>query len=154
MDNIRKVRSYKQAYDIGRLIVNTERRKYPSKRLCCHFDLDSTLLNEDRTFTYKNVKYLHSNPAIVNLLHRCRANKLRICLITARPSTSRAWTVQNLNLLNIPYDDLIFACNKPKAKKNMIVKHKCTFVISVGDQPIDVQGGKNVAGIGIALNIR
>lgn len=154
MDNIRKVRSYKQAYDVGRSIVNTERKQHPSKRLCCHFDLDSTLLNENRTFRYKNVKYLHSNPAILHLLHRCRANKMRISLITARPATSRAWTVQNLKLLNIPYDDLIFANNKPRAKKTLTDKHKVKFVISVGDQPIDVQGGKNVSGVGIALNVR
>ena len=154
MENIRRVRSYQQALNVGQNIVNTERRKSPRKCYSVHFDLDSTLLNEKRMFTHNGTKYLTANLAILKLLHECRARKLRISLITARPCSSRAWTKENLRLLNIPYDDLVFTLNKPRAKRNLTNKHGCKFLMSVGDQPIDVQGGLNVAGVGLALNVR
>ena len=153
MENIRKMRSYQQAFNVGSRLVNVERRNNPRKCFCVHFDLDSTLLNERRTFKHQGETYLTAIPAIVRLLQYCRQKKMRISLITARPSTSRGWTVRNLKLLNIPYDDLVFAMNKAHAKRNISSKHGCKFLLSVGDQPVDVQGGLKVAGVGLALNV-
>ena len=146
-----KLRSHDEALAFGTKLLTVVRRAHPKEKLAVHFDIDSTLLNEDEKKQYKvgDDSYLSTNNKVVKLLLVAMRLGYRIVIITARPKQSEAWTKENLKLAHIPYDDLIFSIQKPRWKRDLSKRFGLRFVMSVGDSIVDVQG--EYAGVGILL---
>lgn len=91
------------------------------------FDIDDTLIFTDGT----------PNTPIIQLLHKLKALRYKIVIITARPSIEMVitWTMNQLAKHGIHYDYLGFtsAVTKTLMKKKL----GYNFVLSVGDMPTD-----------------
>lgn len=91
------------------------------------FDIDNTLIiaNTQRIIT-----------SVVNLLLYAKQQGYRIVIITARPGFTENYyyTVAQLKLAEIPYDELYFARDKDKIKRE--TGHR--YVLSVGDSWCDL----------------
>jgi len=102
----------------------SERRIGP--RDAVMFDIDDTLINQNRVPMRKNIQ----------LLMYCKALGYKIVIMTARPPSD--FTKRQLNDLGIPYDFLLFvpARDKTRVKKQLNLH----FILSVGDQVTDLGG--------------
>ena len=84
------------------------------------FDIDDTLWD-----MWKGIP----NMETINLSQEAHRLGYKVIIITARPETSRGWTIQQLREWNVPYDGLYFTTEKGHKKKEL----NLTFVLSVGD---------------------
>ena len=90
------------------------------------FDIDDTLIDSEtgRPLT-----------SIVGILKFCKELSYKVVIMTARSRLSKEYTQQQLQLLDIPYDILMFI---PAKNKNLIKrKLGLRFVLSVGDMETD-----------------
>jgi hypothetical protein len=131
---------YIEAYEKGHqwLLENP----YPKPKDSIMFDIDDTLLL---------VKWgsagleLIPNEPIIRLLKEFHNAGYRVYIITARDFRGRNPTMDDLKEYNIPYHELHMRYPYSNQHFKSVLKeifHKkgVNFVMSVGDQPIDVEG--------------
>lgn len=135
-------RSYDNALALGKQVAIRVRKAAPLEKLAVMFDIDGTLLNDSKAgeYTLGGEQYLRPIKQIVQLLKLCYRLKYRVIIITARPRQSEEWTRKNLALEKIPYHALVFTSHKPRWKADLSAKENMRFILSVGDNLIDVQG--------------
>ena len=114
-----------------------------NKKYSVIFDIDETLL-----YNTKNInKYFPEIKQITDILKLCHNLNFKIIIITARPYMSKQWTIENLKLFNLHYDNLYFNDNFPntdfkiKLQKQLSKTHN--IILSIGDQWNDIIGLKN-----------
>ena len=104
------------------------------------FDIDDTLL-----YIPPNNKPTSIDP-IIKLLTYCKCKGILVIIITARDIKYKNQTISQLDFFNIPYDRLYL--RDPKQDdfhfktiiKENLTKCGMTFLMSVGDNNIDVEG--------------
>lgn len=91
------------------------------------FDIDNTLI---LSHTQRVI------PGVVDLLLYAKQHGYRIVIITARPGSTEIYyyTVAQLKLAEIPYDELYFGRDKNKIKRETGYR----YVLSVGDSWSDL----------------
>jgi predicted secreted acid phosphatase len=142
---------YDMAYEIGKNYINSfplETVKNPSVM----FDIDDTLLYNGEMGELSPIK------PIIKLLNLCRSKALDIIIITARDSLYTEQTIEDLKKYNINYDILYlkkskenYSTFKSDAKKRYTMEGY-TFIMSVGDNDIDVIGPYSGYGIKLPNN--
>lgn len=96
---------------------------------------------------------LPPNRPIVNLLKVARQLGFKIVVLTARPPSSKLATITNLNMFDIPYDQLIMNDEdddnplfKVNVRRRLAVKQQ--VILTIGDQYNDVLlPGRNCAAV-------
>ena len=95
---------------------------------------DAVMFDIDDTLIWTNGE---PNTPIIQLLHKMRALRYKIIIITARPGFRIAvdWTRQQLASHGIVYDYLGFTSAETKSRMKQMLGYN--FVLSVGDMPTD-----------------
>ena len=140
---------YYQAYQLGHnwLLKNP----HPGKRDAIMFDIDDTLLLVN--WGTSNL-VLTPNQPIIQLLKEFHTAGYHIYIITARDFRVRNETMDDLKNNGIPFHELHMRYTHSDQHfksdlKRELSKKGIRFVMSVGDQPIDVEG--EYSGIPIKL---
>jgi cell division protein FtsL len=137
---VKNTNVYKRAANLG--ISYLEKLKSRPYRAGVMFDIDDTLLyvNEDTSLT--------PIVPIIDLLNYCITQDLLIIIITARDSTYRRQTIQQLNKYGINYSYLYLRKSpeddhdrfKSLVKQRLYEEYNIPIIMSVGDNVIDVVG--------------
>jgi len=120
-----------------------------NKRLTVIFDIDDTLLYTDPAdiLYLKDRTILQEIKQIGNILRLCRNLGFKIIILTARPTRSYSWSVNNLNYHNLPFDEIYHNLNYPDINFKVSFKQELSLkeniILSVGDQWPDLQGLKD-----------
>ena len=95
---------------------------------------DAVMFDIDDTLIWTNGE---PNTPIIQLLHKMRALRYKIIIITARPGFQIAvdWTRQQLASHGIVYNYLGFTSAETKSRMKQMLGYN--FVLSVGDMPTD-----------------
>jgi len=142
------------AYKISsKFLEKVATNKKINPRTAIIFDVDETLVFGDAASVIgvqemelgdhdgHSIFILPPNPPIVNILRKAKRLGIKIIILTARPGTSKAATIANLEMFKIPFDYII--CNnkdsdpefKSSARKQL--SSKFDILLTVGDQSTD-----------------
>jgi predicted secreted acid phosphatase len=129
-----------EAYTIGSEWLS--KHPVPKFKDSVMFDIDDTLLLVEWG---SNELTLSPNTPIIKLLLDFHKAGYLIYIITARDFRGRNQTMDELKEYNIPYHELHMRYpysgqHFKSVLKEIITKRGNRFVMSVGDQPIDVEG--------------
>lgn len=126
------------------------------------FDIDDTILDINQSGKKNKVRYIAAPQnkklfiypgikCVVELIQFAYNLGYKIIILTARQLISKPSTVTNLNMLNVPYDELIFReYNEPLYFKYSVrekLMKKYNIIFSAGDQKGDVNGPPGLVGI-------
>jgi predicted secreted acid phosphatase len=131
---------YQTAAQLG--IDYLENYKTIPKRAAVMFDIDDTLLAVNPN------NQLSEITPIINLLNYCIIRDILVFIITARDNTYRQHTVNDLARFGINYSYLYLRKSpeddnnlfKSRVKERLTKEHGIMFLMSVGDNLIDIVG--------------
>ncbi len=142
------------AYKVGAQYLQKYRDKRTAKEKCVVFDIDDTLVfgDPDEVIGVREMELgehngqqifvLPRNEPICKLAEYAKKAGYVIVVLTARPKSSRAASVTNMNMLRIPYDALIMndadsdPCFKVNTRRKIAGKYH--VAMTIGDQVTDV----------------
>ena len=142
------------AYQKGCQFLQKYSRVKTSKQKCVVFDIDDTLVfgDPDEVIGVREMELgehggqqifvLPRNEPICKLAEYAKKTGYFIIVLTARPKSSRAASITNMNMLHIPYHALIMndkdydPCFKLKTRRDIAGKYD--IAMTIGDQATDV----------------
>jgi len=152
--NSEYVKDLMWAYKVGRHAVDKYKVKTTAKPKCVVFDIDDTLVMGDpeESLGFREIDYGVDNifvlpwiEPMIRLADYAKANGFKIILLTARPKESRAASIENMNMLRVPYDALIMNDGDQdpffKVNTRRKISTKYEICLTVGDQVTDCMLG-------------
>ena len=149
--NSEYVKDLMWAHKVGRHIIDKYKDKSSNKPKCVVFDIDDTLIMGDpeEVLGFTEIDYGVDNlfvlpwiEPMIRLVDYAKSNGFKVILLTARPLKSRAASIENMNMLRVPYDALIMNEGDEdlffKVNTRRKIATKYDICLTVGDQITDV----------------